>query len=207
MFHSAGKTGFVTVQSLSLSACVSGCVSVHYVLNNHPSFSSVAVRGRAIKLHCFYSISRHYQRQFDYWVHLAGGEQRRRQAAFSFVPPPMPSSSLARVTCWWGVRSRQRGRYDARFFCTSQRPQSDQKKQTTRMGSRETVCSLKTNNLCWWLLIVNHQTIRLNPQDWHEELWLARVTRIHNWFMERRILNIGKLSTPVQLKNVELCFK
>lgn len=40
----------------------------------HPSFP-FAVRGSGITAYCFYSISCHYQQQFDYGVHLAGGEQ------------------------------------------------------------------------------------------------------------------------------------
>lgn len=41
----------------------------------HPSFPPVAVRGSGIKPHCFYSISRHYQRLFDYeFIRLLGNK-------------------------------------------------------------------------------------------------------------------------------------
>lgn len=39
----------------------------------------------AFQPHCFYSISRHYQRRYDHRVHSAAGEQWRRLAVFSLV--------------------------------------------------------------------------------------------------------------------------
>lgn len=75
---------FVTF--VCVCVCVRVCVlAVVCVFDSHPSFSSFAATASAIKSYCFYSISCHYQRQFDYWVHLAGGEQWRQQAVFFFT--------------------------------------------------------------------------------------------------------------------------
>lgn len=71
---------------------------------SHPSFSPFVVRGSGIKLYCFYSISCHYQWQFDYWVHLAAWEQWRQQAVFSFTLPPILSLLLERIK--WGLSLR-----------------------------------------------------------------------------------------------------
>lgn len=79
-------------------------LAVPCIFDSHPSFSPFAVRRSGIKPYCFYSISCHYQRQFDYWVHLAGGEQWRQQAVFSFTLPPILSSLLERIK--WGLSVR-----------------------------------------------------------------------------------------------------
>lgn len=87
-------------------SCVHTCFVfvVPCIFDSHPSFSPFAVRGSGIKPYCFYSISCHYQRQFDYWVHLAGREQWRQQAVFSFTLPPILSSLLERIK--WGLSVR-----------------------------------------------------------------------------------------------------
>lgn len=100
MFHSARRRAFV---SLSLCAHLFVFV-VPCIFDSHPSFFPFAVRGSGIKPYCFYSISCHYRRQFDYWVHLAGGEQWRQQAVFSFSLPPILSSLLERIK--WGLSVR-----------------------------------------------------------------------------------------------------
>lgn len=74
------------------------------IFDSHPSSFPFAVIGSCIKPHCFYSISCHYQQQFDYWVHLVGGEQWRQQAVFSFTLPPILSSPLERIK--WGLPVR-----------------------------------------------------------------------------------------------------
>lgn len=84
MFLSAGKRGPLW----HLFFCALVCAFPTAV---HPSLAS-PVRTGAIKSHCFYSISCHYRRQFDYWVHLAAGEQWRQQAAFLFTLPPILST-------------------------------------------------------------------------------------------------------------------
>ncbi len=100
MFHSAGERAFVSIFLCAhLFVFVVPCI-----FDSHPSFSPFVVKGSGIKPYCFYSISCHYQRQFDYWVHLAGGEQWRQQAVFSFTLPPILSSLLERIK--WGLSVR-----------------------------------------------------------------------------------------------------
>lgn len=62
MFYSAGKRAFVNIFCACTLVC--GCGTTHF--HSHPSFSPFTVRGSGIKPYCFYSISCHYQRQFDY---------------------------------------------------------------------------------------------------------------------------------------------
>lgn len=74
------------------------------IFNSHPSLFPFAMRGSGIKPYCFHSISRHYQQQSDYWVHLAAGEWWRQLAVFSFTLPPILSSLLERIK--WGLSVR-----------------------------------------------------------------------------------------------------
>lgn len=74
------------------------------IFNSHPSLFPFAIRGSGIKPYCFYSISCHYQQQYDNWFHFVGGEQWRQQAVFSFTLPPILSSLLKRIK--WGLYVR-----------------------------------------------------------------------------------------------------
>ena len=93
MFYSAGKRPFLSVMCVCVFTLVCVCGTVQF---QQPSIllSLFAVRGNGIKPYCFYSISCHYQRQFDYWVHLAGREQWQQQAVFLFSLPPILSCLL-----------------------------------------------------------------------------------------------------------------
>ena len=106
------------------------------IFDSHPSFFPFTVIGSCIKPHCFYSISCHYQQQFDYWVHLVGGEQWRQQAVFSFTLPPILSSPLERIK--WGLPVRDeaaRGKSDALPY-SSGRPNVHKHQRTRSQEGR-----------------------------------------------------------------------
>lgn len=74
MLHSAEERAFV-----SMFLCAHWFVSVApCFFDSHPALSPFALRRRVIKLYWFYSISCHYQQQYDNWLYLAAGEQWRQ---------------------------------------------------------------------------------------------------------------------------------
>lgn len=100
MLHSARERVFMSIFLCAhLFVFVAPCI-----FDSHPSLFPFAIRGSGIKPHCFYSISCHYQQQYDYWFHFVGGEQWRQQAVFSFTLPPILSSLLKRIK--WGLSVR-----------------------------------------------------------------------------------------------------
>lgn len=97
MLHSAKERAFV-----SMFLCAHLFVSVApCFFDSHPALSPFAIRRSVIKLYWFYSISCHYQQQYDNWLNLAAGEQWRQQAV---VLPPTFSSLLERIK--WGLSIR-----------------------------------------------------------------------------------------------------
>lgn len=69
--------------SLHLFVCVRG-VAPFLAAALRPSLR-VPLAVSAFQPHCFYSISRHYQRRYDHRVHSAAGEQWRRVGVFSLA--------------------------------------------------------------------------------------------------------------------------